>query len=425
MQKLLYRFLFFHLALFCSSLVAFCQERRCDSVIDSSFTSFNQEIELLIAKKKKNQHRLRTEETVYVIPVVFHIIHNGEPMNQGLNLSMAQVYSQFEVLNQDFRRRNSDSLRTPKKFGGVAADTKIEFALARIDPLGVRMKEIGIHRYNGGRNIWNRTDFEALVKPPTIWNPTEYLNIWVTDLSGLLGYSKFPTGSGLQEGGGWEQSPNGAVTDGVVIDFQAFGSNKTIRQFNLRTKYSLGRTLTHEIGHFLGLIHISGDGGCEKDDFCEDTPLQDGNSYDCKGGLVSCGAENMVQNYMDYSDDTCMNLFTKEQALRMKTVLENSIRRKELLLSKVAIKPVNPNPANSILLFPNPAIKFVNIDYDNITIQSYLIYNQLGQILRQQQVSEKLYTIDFDGLSAGLYFMVFYMDKKIEIQKLLLLDQVN
>jgi len=417
-KRYLLLFIFLILSWLLSLPSAFSQEKRCDSVTDSLFVHFNYEISQIIAQKKKNQNSFRTEESVYIIPIVFHIIHAGEAINKGLNISRTQVYNQFEALNQDFRKRNLDTLRSPAKFRQVAADTKIEFALARIDPAGIRMKEIGIHRHNGSRNIWNRSDFESLIKPITIWNPNEYLNIWVTDLRGLLGYSKFPTGSGLKEGSGWTETINAASIDGVVIDFQAFGSNRNTKLFDLRTKFNLGRTLTHEIGHFFGLIHVSGDGGCEKDDFCEDTPLQEGNSYDCKSGFMSCGGENMVQNYMDYSDDTCMNLFTKEQALRMRTVLENSPRRKELLLSKVAIKPMNPNPNNYILLFPNPAAISVNLDYENVTIKSYLIYNATGQILLKREISEKLYDIDLKELSIGLYFIVFQLDKGTEIQKL-------
>ena len=400
-----------------------CQEKRCDTVMDSIFDEqFQQEINQIILEKRKNQNHFRTEEAVYVIPIIFHIIHQGETINEGLNISATQIYNQFEALNQDFRRKNEDTLRSPLKFRQVARDTKIEFALARIDESGEYMKEIGIHRYNGLRNIWRRTDFDRLIMPITIWNPDKYLNIWVTDLSGLLGYSKFPVSSGLKEGSEWGQIANTETTDGVVIDFQAFGSNRNTKLFDLRLKYNLGRTLTHEIGHFLGLIHISGDGGCEKDDFCEDTPLQEGNNYDCKTGFISCGNENMVQNYMDYSDDTCMNIFTADQTMRMRTALENGARRKGLLVSKVAQKPFSTDAANPIWLFPNPAIGYVNVDYEDITVQFYTIYNIKGQFLVQKQLINKLYKIELDSFVAGLYFIAFQTSRGIITKKLVLLD---
>lgn len=401
---------------------AFSQENRCATVIDSAFgEQFQQEITQIILEKKKNQSHFRTEERVYVVPIIFHIIHKGENIGEGLNISATQVYNQLDALNQDFRRQNQDTLRSPTKFRKVAVDTKIEFALARTDQVGEYLKERGIRRYNGAKSIWSLSDFDALVKPLTIWNPKEYLNVWVTDLSGILGYSQFPASSGLREGSGW-QNRNLANTDGVVVDFQAFGSNRSRKAFDLRPKFSLGRTLTHEIGHFFGLIHISGDSGCGKDDFCADTPLQERNQYDCNTGLISCGNENMVQNYMDYSDDTCMNLFTAEQALRMRTALENGARRKELLVSKVAQRPFDINAANPIWLYPNPAVEFVNIDYEGITIQSYTIYNTKGQLLAENKTSDKLYKIELRSLISGFYFIVFQTDKGVFIKKLSLFD---
>ena len=322
---------------------AFSQVQRCDSEADTTFLSqFQQDIQGIISQKKKSKANLRTENEVYVIPVVFHIIHQGEEVGQGNNLSAAQVYTQLEALNQDFRRQNLDSARTLPQFKRFAIDTEIEFALARIDPFGVPMREAGINRYNGARSSWNRTTFEQIVKPVTFWNPNEYLNIWVAPLSGVLGYAQFPANGRIREGIDWGQLARASETDGVVVDVRTLGSNRLQRAaFNLRLQFNLGRTLTHEIGHFLGLIHISGDGGCEKDDFCEDTPLQNGNTYGCELGKITCGNLNMVQNFMDYSDDSCMNLFTKEQALRMRTVLENGTRRRELLRSKVAQIPAN------------------------------------------------------------------------------------
>lgn len=357
---------------------AFSQVKRCDTEVDSAFLNqFQKEIQEHINYQKKNTNTFRTEAEVYTIPIVFHIIHQGEAVGQGSNLSTAQIYSQFNALNQDFRRQNVDTARTPVKFKKVATDTQIEFVLAQIDQYDIPMQEIGIHRYNGGRSSWNRSDFERFIKPLTFWNPEQYLNVWITPLSGILGYSQFPSNSRVREGSDWARLNTARETDGVVVDARSFGSNRSRRAFDLRIKYNLGRTLTHEIGHFLGLIHISGDGGCEKDDFCEDTPLQNGNTYDCREGQVTCGNENMVQNFMDYSDDSCMNLFTIEQALRMRTALENGTRRKELLRSRVAQIPTNGAYAwfesDKSDICPNQQIRFDQksvILGDNIRIQS-------------------------------------------------------
>jgi PKD repeat protein len=368
--------IFFALLLLANT--SFAQILRCSMEVDSLFLhQYQPEIQELIALKKKNKSNSRTESEIYTIPVIFHIIHQGEAIGQGSNLSAAQVYSQLEALNQDFRRKNIDTIRTPPKFKKVATDTQIEFVLARIDPFGVPMREAGINRYNGARISWNRNDFERIIKPITFWTPDEYLNVWVAPLAGILGYAQFPTNSRLREGADWVRFATAKETDGVVIDSRSFGSNRPRPAFNLRAKFSMGRTLTHEIGHFLGLLHISGDGGCEKDDFCEDTPLQSGNSFDCNAGKMTCGNENMVQNFMDYSDDSCMNLFTQEQALRMRTAIENGTRRKELLWSQVAQTPANGIYAwfesDKTEICPNQKIQFEQksvILGDNINLQS-------------------------------------------------------
>lgn len=327
-----------------SLLAQVIEERRCNLEMAVSNSEFQQKLTQLVQEKKKKQATLRTEEDqeIYRLPVVFHIIHQGEPIGTGMNLSAEQIYSQFQALNLDFRRFNPDTVKTPMRFKSVAADTRIEFVLARIDPAGRVLEEAGIHRYNGQKNQWTQSDFNQIIKPITIWDTDSYINIWVTNMAGgILGVATLPTLSGIQETTNWANFVGTESTDGVIVDFNAFGSNSKGNFFSISPKYNLGRTLTHEIGHFLGLLHISGDGGCNVDDFCEDTPLQSNNSFNCQTGRVSCGNINMVENYMDYSDDSCLNLFTKEQALRMRTVLENSPRRVSLRFSRVGNIPAN------------------------------------------------------------------------------------
>ncbi len=320
------------------------EEKRCNLEIAVPHSEFQQKLTQLVQEKKKTKAGFRTEEDqeIYRLPVVFHIIHQGEPIGTGLNLSAEQIYSQFQALNLDFRRLNPDTTRTPLRFKPVAADTRIEFVLARIDPSGKILAEAGINRYNGQKSQWAQNDFNQLIKPITIWDTDNYINIWVTKMTGgILGVATLPTLSGIQETTNWVNFIGTESTDGVIIDANAFGSNSRGNFFGISPKYNLGRTLTHEIGHFLGLLHISGDGGCNADDFCEDTPLQANNSFNCQTGRVSCGNVNMVENYMDYSDDSCLNLFTKEQAIRMRTVLENSPRRVSLRFSRAGNIPSN------------------------------------------------------------------------------------
>ncbi|MCB0624470.1 MAG: zinc metalloprotease, partial [Saprospiraceae bacterium] len=147
------------------------------------------------------------------------------------------------------------------------------------------------------------------------WPAGSYLNIWVCDLSGgLLGYAQFPGGP--------------ASTDGVVIDYAYFGTIGTATP-----PFHLGRTATHEVGHWLNLRHIWGDGPCSVDDFVTDTPTSDAANYGCPIGHVSCSTTDMVQNYMDYTDDACMNLYTTGQKNRMRAVFDTGGARQSLLNS--------------------------------------------------------------------------------------------
>ncbi len=299
--------------------------------------------------KKKGVYKKAT----YTIPVVVHVIHNGENIGSGTNLPYAQIESQIRVLNEDFNRTNADAVNTPADFQPVAGSISIEFKLATRDPDGLPLAEPGVHRVDRNAMGWSTPPFsdsyvESVIKPATIWDPNLYLNIWVLDLAGgLLGYAQFPesTLDGLPSSG------ESASTDGVVIWHKAFGSNYDAAgnpvnpAYDLLSAYDRGRTTTHEVGHFLGLRHIWGDGDCSKDDFVSDTPLADGDnatSSPCTyPGRNSCNEgtndlPDMFQNYMDYSNDVCMNLFTQGQMSRMETVLQNSPRRKELLSSPAA-----------------------------------------------------------------------------------------
>lgn len=270
-------------------------------------------------------------ENERVLPVVFHIIYQQE--NNVWNISNAQVMSQLQVLNEDFQRLNADTTNTPIAFRPVAANTGISFCLAQRDPQGNPTTGIIRHQFPN-TTAWGSSAFDNTVKPATIWDPTRYLNVWIANLSGgLLGWAQFPTGSGLPGLGGG----NNANTDGVVLLYSSVG-RPPANPFN--NVYNRGRTATHEVGHYLGLRHIWGDGGCSVDDFCNDTPVSDAANYGCPTTHVSCGTVDMVQNYMDYTDDACMNIFTANQTTRMLTVLQNSPRRASLLTASSCLPAV-------------------------------------------------------------------------------------
>lgn len=271
------------------------------------------------------------EVTIYRIPVVVHVVHNGEPVGTGPNIPEAQVQSQIEVLNEDFRRKEGSN-----GFNTIGVDTQIEFYLATTDPEGNVLSEPGIHRYDGGLPIWPTgfaSTVDVLLKPATIWDPSRYFNIWTVNFGGfvgrnLLGYAQFPSNSGLL---GLQEDEGTSETDGVVVGYKYFGSTEKGDFPSVNETYNLGRTCTHEVGHWLGLRHIWGDGGCLVDDFCEDTPSSDEPNYSC-AAHTSCGSVDMIENYMDYTDDQCMNTFTQDQKYRMLQVLLNSPRRNTLYL---------------------------------------------------------------------------------------------
>ncbi|OYQ43242.1 T9SS type A sorting domain-containing protein [Flavobacterium aurantiibacter] len=287
----------------------------------------------------------QSTNTVYTIPVVVHVIHNGDAYGTGENITDEQVLSQIQVLNQDFRRM----LNTPGyNTNAVGADTEIEFCLAQTDPEG--NETTGIHRVNLGTASWGETAIETTMKPQTQWNPDLYFNIWVCrfggDLTDVLGYAQFPDNSTL---GGIDTTGGLAETDGVVIGYQYFGSQDIYPDGTYDSQFFNGRTSTHEIGHCFGLRHIWGDSfSCTVNatdslkDYCPDTPAASTATSGCPTGKNSCPnspGNDMIENYMDYTDDGCMNIFTQDQKERMLIVLENSPRRSSLRTSTVCQAP--------------------------------------------------------------------------------------
>ncbi|PIB35397.1 hypothetical protein BFP72_08310 [Reichenbachiella sp. 5M10] len=288
----------------------------------------SEQFEGWMQRKINNRPLLRLQnlqaDQVYTIPVVVHILHQGENTGTGSNIPDEQIFSQIETLNEDFRRLNADATDTPNEFLAVAADVHIEFVLAQRDPEGLPTN--GITHTQAQKDVYGIYELADLAAEK-YWDSDQYFNIWVSTLNDFLGYAQFPISN--LEGMNIDQNTN-AVSDGIFIDYRYFGTGYNADDF------SKGRTVTHETGHWLGLRHIWGDASsCSADDYCIDTPSQRTNTYGCPihGEEVSCDSNDMFQNYMDYTDDVCMNLFTLDQKSRMRTVLENSPRRKSLLTS--------------------------------------------------------------------------------------------
>ena len=233
---------------------------------------------------------LRTAGTINV-PVIVHVLYN----TAAENISDAQIASQLDVLNEDYNLKNKDNTQVPSLFSNLKADVGVQFTLAKTIRKKVSRKSWAP---NDGMKFSKNGGDDAV-------DPARNLNIWVCNLGqNLLGYAQFPGGN--------------PATDGVVILYAAFGRTGT-----LITPYDRGRTASHEVGHWMNLRHIWGDATCG-DDLVDDTPQHTTANFGCPAypHYNSCTdhAVEMTMNYMDYTDDPCMYMFSNGQKSRMLAV---------------------------------------------------------------------------------------------------------
>lgn len=401
---------------------------RCGTMIfDSSNQAKNSLLQWekwLQEKIKHDSHAARESESNYTIAVIVHILHSGEAIGTAQNIGDEQIISQFDVLNEDYNKNNNDfTTNVPSYFNSYAANCGITFCRATKDTSGNDLPVAGIDRVN----IINKgllyppysyNYMENTVKPLTIWDPNKYLNIWVVDISGgLLGYATWPPQASLSgETGGIGTSK----TDGLVIMPTAFGRTGQVMQY-----YDKGRTTVHELGHWLGLRHIWGDAYCG-DDYCNDTPLQYDYNSGCPSGVkISCNNYpngEMYMNFMDYTDDVCMGMFSNDQKTRMITALTNSPMRMDLL---------NNSAQSCTTLTTNPAIAAAAFSITNFGNNIYItgngrskkyfvnISNMLGENIHKQIIlPEQNNNICIGTFLPGIYIVniqgdEFYLTKKI------------
>ncbi|MGB3182917.1 MAG: choice-of-anchor J domain-containing protein [Cyclobacteriaceae bacterium] len=342
-------------------------------------------------QQRMGNRRLHQNEII-TIPIVVHVVHRpGDPIGTASNVSFERIQAQIESLTNDFRRLNEDTVSTPVLFQPVAADTRIEFTLAKQDPEGLPTD--GVVRIASTESYDNAI---FRLTELSYWPPEDYLNIYVTSLtSNVLGFATFPSSDlpGLDY-------PSNELGEGVAVGWQFWSTNQD---------GTAGRTLTHEVGHYFGLRHIWGDGGCGQDDYVDDTPPSDEPNYNCdEGPFFRCGFESMHMNYMDYTADRCMNAFTAGQAERMRIVLESSPRRNTLAQSPGLNEPTNRqldagirsviNPADIICANEdiNPAVEIRN--YGSAKLSSITIEMKVDN----GSVEVKTFPVDMSRLQSNV-----------------------
>ncbi|MEY3983719.1 MAG: hypothetical protein RL160_1278 [Bacteroidota bacterium] len=355
-------------------------------------------------------------DTVFTIPVVFHILYS----NAAENLNDSLIYSQLFALNRDFRKRNADTSSIRTLFKSRASDTKIQFVMAAKDPSG--KPSTGINRVAttkasfGNLNLTDDMKFRSRGGADA-WDTKKYLNIWVCDLSiqnidALLGYAYPPLDAPNWTAGSFPPSPD---HEGVVLHYKVVGINNPYATGSLASSRN-GRTAVHEVGHFLGLRHVWGDppngvSGCAVDDGIDDTPLCASRSnFDCNKTRNTCNTgagdePDQVENYMDYSSHTCQTMFSKKQMDIMRfcivtfrsNLYEASISRDTLI--------------SGIRMFPNPSIDgFITVEIEADLLQkhrySLTLTDMNGRVVLDPQpctqISQRL---DLSRFSRGTYYV--------------------
>ena len=366
----------------------------------------------LIPNTPTGQQRDTIANEIITIPVVIHLLYKTSDQD----IPDAQILSQLANLNNDYRMLNADRVNIPTPFRIFAADCQVMFCLAQVDPSG---------RHTNGmiRKYTNRDYFIAddgmkysASGGDDAWDNNRYLNIWVCNLFGrMLGYSSIP-GS----------SPD---KDGVVINWDVFG---TIG--HLRPLFNKGRTTTHEIGHWMGLKHIWGDALCG-DDGIDDTPSQQNYNFGCPSfpNASSCSPNangDMFMNFMDFTDDGCMNMFTNGQKKKMRSLFAlnaprnsflNSFACDSSLASGVREEGQTLPQTNNIKVYPNPARDLIHLDFTDASVigKTIHLYSMQGTELLNQVIHKNPNMINVQNIPPGAYLLSVSLGDQKKIVKLI------
>jgi len=340
-----------------------------------------------------------SQVTVVTIPVVFHVLYK----NANQNISDAQIQSQLDVLNKDYRKLNTDfSTVVPSVFQPIGADMEIVFCKATKTPTGATTT--GITRKSIASTVVFDNDY--YIEDPA-WDAARYLNIWIGSITNtnVLGFAYPPSVAGSQD-------------DGLCISYKAFGTTGTVI-----SPYNKGRTATHEIGHYFGLLHPWGADGsaCDTDtnsDGVADTPATKAPHYGCPtfpNNTNACTFStngSMFMNYMEYVNDACMAFFTNGQ----KTIVKNTLAgpRLSLLSSNGcgSLGLTEVEAIKAIAVYPNPVSQYFMITSPQIKIDEVEVFNPLGQLVKTQKLTQTNNVINIEELSSGNYYLRIYNEGK-------------
>jgi len=368
---------------------------------------FNKKVE----EYKEHEAHTKTQQATYTIPVIIHVVHAGESVGTFPNLTNAQLVSQLAVMNADYSGKGYNSSSAPSIWKSLVADAGVQFCLALKDPNGNTLAEPGIERIDyktksgwkdpksgsaGSNNSAFISYIDNTIKPGSIWDPVKYLNMWVTDRPSDgtgLGVALFPPGTNLPGSGSYVIATN--KTDGLWCWGKCFGTTGT-----LASGYDKGRVASHEIGHYLGLVHTWGSSTCGTD-YCNDTPVQSAANFGCptfpanQGKCSGNTTGEMTMNIMDYTNDACKYMFTPDQVTRIQTAMSQSPNRKllgthNLCSSTISTEDKTAETENNLTMYPNPGHGISTLQFSAPEKDNYMIelVDFLGRIVYQVHISE-------------------------------------
>lgn len=323
------------------------------------------------------------------IPIVVHIVWR----NKEQDISDVQIFSQIEALNRDFNGANLEVENLPEEFEGDFAKIDIEFCIASTDPqnnptTGITRTQTSIENIATSGKI-----FFSDEGGKDAWDTERYLNVWVGEMrEGILGFGSLPNTVGPEQ-------------DGVVVNYLYFG---TAGVATFGEPYNLGRTLTHEVGHYLNLLHPWGlqKGDCDEDDLVDDTPIQSNTYKGCPSyPMTTCGENEMTMNFMNEVDDRCMVFFTQGQKERMLASLDLF---RSGLLNGIECNNKSIFPQGEIRLFPNPATNLLNIETESDISDEGMVtvFDVMGRLLYSESILlNTIYPLNITLLENGLYFI--------------------